>query len=61
MVLVVWQQQATVAPPPLRQLPGLDHPDQRPMESVGKACEWKHPRAPTAELLFQDGRATWWS
>ena len=22
--------------------------------SVGKACEWKHPRAPTVRLLFKD-------
>ena len=26
--------------------------------SVGKACEWKHPRAPAVRLLFQDERAT---
>ena len=24
----------------------------------GKACEWKHPRALTIELLFRDERAT---
>ena len=26
--------------------------------SVGKACEWKQPRATTVRLLFQDERAT---
>ena len=26
--------------------------------SVEEACEWKHPRAPAAGLLFQDERAT---
>ena len=26
--------------------------------SVGKVCEWKHPRAPSVRLLFQDERAT---
>ena len=26
--------------------------------SVGKACKWKHPRAPTVRLLFEDERAT---
>ena len=25
--------------------------------SIGKACEWKHPRAPTVRLLFQNERA----
>ena len=25
---------------------------------MGKACEWKHPRAPTVRLLFEDDRAT---
>ena len=25
---------------------------------VNWACEWKHPRAPTIRLLFQDGGAT---
>ena len=25
---------------------------------VGEACRWKHPRAPTVILLFQDDRAT---
>ena len=27
-------------------------------KEVGKACQWKHPRAPTVRLLFQDERAT---
>lgn len=27
-------------------------------KSVGKACEWKHPRAPAVRLLFRDERAT---
>ena len=26
--------------------------------SVGKTCEWKHPRAPRVRLLFQDERTT---
>ena len=26
-------------------------------KSVGKACEWKHPRAPTTKALFRDERA----
>ena len=25
--------------------------------SIGKACEWKHPRAPTVRLLFRDSQA----
>lgn len=25
---------------------------------VGKACEWKHPRAPSARTLFRESRAT---
>ena len=27
-------------------------------KDVGKACEWKHPRAPTVRLLFRDERAS---
>ena len=26
--------------------------------SVGEACRWKHPRAPSAQLLSQDDRTT---
>ena len=26
--------------------------------SVGRDCEWKHPRAPTVRVLFQEERAT---
>ena len=25
-------------------------------KEIGKACEWKHPRAPAVRLLFQDRR-----
>ena len=39
-------------------MPGLCGPIKELWENVGKACEWKHPRAPTITLPFQDERAT---
>ena len=39
-------------------MPCLGPPDKRPLESIGKACRWKHPRAQTVRLLFEDQRAT---
>ena len=57
-VLVVQQWRATVMTSPFRQMPGLGGPNKRTLEERGKACEWKHLRAPTVRLLFQDERAT---
>ena len=30
---------------------------KEPRRCVGKACEWKHPRAPNVRLPFRDERA----
>ena len=54
-MLVVQQQRATVAPPPVRQVPAQI---KELWKNVRKASEWKHPRAPTVRLLFRDERAT---
>ena len=51
-ILVVWLRQASVAPPPLRQLPSPVPQIKDVWESVRKACEWKHPRALNIRLLF---------
>ena len=39
-------------------MPGLEAQIKELWKSIGKACEWKHPRAPTAGPLFRDERAT---
>ena len=41
-----------------RRLPSRTDAGDVVAASVGKACEWKHPRAPTVRLLFRDERAT---
>lgn len=55
---MVWQRGVTAPPPPFLPVPRLDHAEQRDVESVGKACGWKHPWAPSVRRLFDDDRAT---
>ena len=44
-------------PPPLHQVSSVEPPDQEVMERYMEACGWKHPRAPSVRLLW-DERAT---
>ena len=55
---MVQHRRATVETPPVRRVPGLGGQIKELRKSVGKVCEWKHPRAPTIRLLFNDERAT---
>ena len=56
-LLVVRQREASVTPS-LREAQALVPGNQTALQSVGKACGWKHLRAPTLRSLFQDGRTT---
>ena len=49
----------TNPPPPFCQVWGLGGAAQNDARrEVGKACGWRHPRAPRIEKLFGDERAT---
>ena len=53
-MLVVWESKETDPPLPPTERRARLLQIRRLWEDIGKACRWKHPRAPSVERLWKE-------